>query len=58
MSAEDGLADVMHLLETEPAPSSGLAGGLVPTAPDISALREQLAVLVSTAKPKRLSGRS
>ena len=50
MSAEDALADVMNLLEMEPAPSSGLAGGLVPTAPGIPALHEQLAVLVSTGK--------
>ena len=56
MSAEDALADVMNLMETEPAPSSGLAGGLVPTAPDIPALREQLAVLVSTGKAKEAIG--
>jgi len=52
MSAEDALADVMNLIETEPTPLSGLAGGLVPTVPDISALCEQLAVLVSTGKAK------
>jgi len=56
MSAENALADVMNLMETEPAPSSGLAGGLVPTAPDIPALREQLAVLVSTGKAKEAIG--
>jgi len=56
MSAEDAFADVMNLLETEPAPSSGTAGGLVPTAPDIPALREQLAVLVSTGKAKEAIG--
>ena len=58
MSAEDPLADVMNLLETEPAPSSGPAGGLFPTAPgpDIPALREQLAVLVSTGKAKKAIG--
>jgi len=48
----------LNFLETEPAPSSGLAGGLVPTAPgpDIPALREQLAVLVSTGKAKEAIG--
>jgi len=58
MSAEDALADVMNLLETEPVPSSGPAGGLVPTTPgpDIPALREQLAVLVSTGKAKEVIG--
>ena len=56
MSAEDELQEVMHLLETEPAPSSGPGGGLVPTAPDIPALREQLAVLVSTGKAKEAIG--
>jgi len=51
---EAALAEVMNLLQTEPEPSSGPAGGgLVPTAgPDIPALREQLAVLVSTGKAK------
>ena len=58
MAAEAALADVMNLLETEPAPSSGSAGGLVLTgpAPDIPALREQLAVLVSTSKAKEAIG--
>jgi len=59
MAAEEAaLAEVMNLLETEPAPSSGPAGGLVPTAPgpDIPALREQLAVLVSTGKAKEAIG--
>jgi len=58
MSAEDTLADVISLLETEPAPSSGPAGGLFPTAPgpNISAVREQLAVLVSTAKAEDAIG--
>jgi len=48
------LAEVLNLLETKPEPSSGPAGGLVPTAPgpDIPALRKQLAVLVSTGKAK------
>jgi len=56
MSGEDALQEVMHLLETEPAPSSGPGGGLVSTAPDIPALREQLAVLVSTGKAKEAIG--
>ena len=46
----------MNLLEKEPAPSSCLAGSLVPTAPDIPTLREQLAVLVSTAKAEEAIG--
>jgi len=59
MVREDAaLADVMNLLQTEPEPSSGPAGGLVQTAPgpDIPALREQLAVLVSTGKAKEAIG--
>jgi len=52
------LAEVMNLLQTEPKPSSGLAGGLVPTAPRpyIPTLREQLAELVSTGKAKEAIG--
>ena len=48
----------MNLLQTEPEPSSGPAGGLVPTAPgpDIPTLRKQLAVLVSTDKVKEAIG--
>ena len=56
MSAEDELQEVMRLLETEPEPSSGPGGGLVPSARDIPALREQLAVLVSTGKAKEAIG--
>jgi len=56
MSAEDALQDVMNLLETQPALASGPGGGLVPTAPDIPALREQLAVVVSTGKAKKAIG--
>ena len=50
---EAALAGVMNLLQTEPEPRWP-AGGLVPTTPgpDIPALREQLAVLVSTGKAK------
>ena len=53
---EAALAEVMNLLQTEP--ERGPAGGLVPTAPgpDIPALREQLAVLVSTGKAKEAIG--
>jgi len=55
---EAALAEVMNLLQTEPEPSSGPAVGIVPTAPgpDIPALREQLAVLVSTGKAKEAIG--
>jgi len=59
MAGEEAtLADVMNLLQTEPEPSSGPAGGLVPTAPgpDIPALREQLPMLVSTGKAKEAIG--
>jgi len=53
---EVAFAEVMNLLQTEPEPS-GTAGGMVLTAPgpDIPALREQLAVLVSTGKAKDAS---
>ena len=51
---EQVFAEVMSLLEAEP--SSGPAGGVVAVltapGPDISALLEQLAVLVSTGKAK------
>jgi len=54
---EAALAEVMNLLQSEPEPS-GPAGGILPTAPgpDIPALREQLAVLVSTGKAKAAMG--
>ena len=53
---EAALSEVMNLLQTEPEPS-GPAGGIVPTAGhDIPALREQLAVLVSTGKVKEAIG--
>ena len=54
---EHAIAEVMKLLEAEP--SSGAAGGVVDLTapgPDIPALREQLAVLVSTAKAKEAIG--
>jgi len=54
MDAEDVLlTEVMNLLEAEP--SSGSEGG-VASGPDIPALREQLAVLVSTGKAKEPIG--
>ena len=58
--AEQEFAEVMNLLEAEP--SSGPAGSmpdltsLTAPAPDIPALREQLAVLVSTGKAKEAIG--
>jgi len=54
---EAALVEVMNLLQTEPEPS-GPAGGILPTSPgpDIPALREQLAVLVSTGKAKEAIG--
>ena len=61
MAEQDAYAEVMNLLEAEP--SSGPAGSIVPdltslttTGPDIPALREQLAVLVSTGKAKGAIG--
>ena len=55
--AEQEFAEVMNLLEVEP--SSGSAGSIVPDltsltvpGPDIPALREKLAELVSTGKAK------
>jgi len=59
MDAEHVLfAEVMNLLEAEP--SSGSEGGVVPAlttpGPDIPALHEQLAVLVSTGKAKEAIG--
>jgi len=55
------LAETMKLLEAEleAAPSSGPPGGVVQSltaGPDIPALREQLAVLVSTGKAKESIG--
>ena len=56
---DDVLTEVMNLLEAEP--SSGSEGGMVPdfTAPprpDVPALHEQLAMLVSTGKAKDAIG--
>ena len=59
--AEQEFAEVINLLEAEP--SSGPAGSIAPDltsltapGPDIPALREQLAVLVSTGKAKEAIG--
>ena len=53
MDEEKVMADVMNLLEAEPAPSA-----LPPALPaaDIPALREELAILVSTGKCKEAIG--
>jgi len=55
---EAALVEVMNLLQTEPEPPSVPTGGIVATAPgpDIPALREQMAVLVSTGKAKEAIG--
>ena len=45
------LAEVMNMLEVEPASSPAAAPG-----PDIPSLREQLAILVSTSKCKEAIG--
>ena len=52
MAEEIAMAEVMNLLEAEPAPAA------LPAAPaaDIPALREQLAILVSTGKCKEAMG--
>ena len=48
-------AELMNLLETEP--SSAPAGEVITLpGPDISALREQLAILVSTGKAREANG--
>ena len=51
MEEEIVMADVMNLLEAEPAPAALPAPG-----PDIPAIREQLAILVSTGKCKEAIG--
>ena len=59
---EHAIAEVINLLEATPSsvPSSWPAGGVVAdltaTGPDIPALHEQLAVLVSTGKAKDAIG--
>lgn len=58
--AAAAMNDVLNLLEAEPssAPAAVTAGGVVQTStiPDIRALREQLAILVSTGKAKKAIG--
>lgn len=51
-------ADVMNMLEAEPSSGAaeGVVAGLTAPGPDIPALREQLAVLVSTGKAKEALG--
>ena len=53
MAAENDpvMAEVMNMLEAEPASLAAVAPG-----PDIPALREQLAILVSTGKCKEAIG--
>jgi len=48
---DPAMAEVMELLEAEPANTPAAAPG-----PDIPALREQLAILVSTGKWKEAIG--
>ena len=56
--AEDlAMAEVMQLLEAEPSSTPAAAATLVGTGPDIPALREQLAILVSTGKSKEAVGK-
>ena len=50
MAEENLMTEVMNLLEAEPAPAA------LPAAFDIPALREQLAILVSTGKCKESIG--
>ena len=50
MAEENAMAEVMNLLEVEPAAALPAPG------PDIPALREQLAILVSTGKCKEAIG--
>ena len=52
MAEENAIAEVLNLLEAEPAPAALPAA--LPAA-DIPALREQLAILVSTANAKKQS---
>ena len=54
MAEENVMAEVMNLLEAEPA--AALPVALTTAGPDIPALREQLAILVSTGKCKEAIG--
>ena len=59
--AEDlAMAEVMELLEAEPSstPDAGVVGAITQPGPDIPALREQLAILVSTGKAKEAIGKN
>ena len=55
---EQVFAEVVSLLEAEPSsgPAGGVVADLTAPGPDIPALREQLAVLVSTGKAKDAIG--
>ena len=58
MAGEDAaLGDVICLLQTEPEPSTGPAGSLVPTAPDLTFLlfASSWPCSCPQAKPKRSS---
>ena len=52
--------ELMNLLEAEPssAPDAGVVSALTQPGPDIPALREQLAILVSTGKAKEAIGQN
>ena len=54
MAEENVMAEVMNLLEAEPA--ADLPADLTTAGPDILAIREQLAILVSTGKCKEAIG--
>ena len=53
-------ADVLTLLEAEPSstPDAGVVSAITQPGPDIPALREQLAILVSTGKAKEAIGQN
>ena len=55
---ELAIAEVMNLLEAEPlsGPAGGVVADLTTPGPDIPALREQLAILVSTGRAKDTIG--
>jgi len=58
MAEQDLYAEVMKLMEAEPSsgPAGSIVADLTAPGPDIPALREQLAVLVSTGKAKEAIG--
>ena len=53
------MAEVFGMLEAEPSsmPDAGIVGALTQPGPDIPAMREQLAILVSTGKAKEAIGK-